>query len=117
MPAHNHYAIGLKGWVQIRTAAKPPTLVISEAELPAVEFTRTYIPGTFDSLGFPLTYGHWGPRQRVETPLPIKLYVYEGGRTIRTLKSLKFRVLTGLSVRENQLKQLDAAHVKRLKGQ
>jgi hypothetical protein len=79
------YAIGLKGWVQIRLALKEPKPITTEAKI-EVPTQVGYVDKT--TLGFP--YGVYRFKT-VMKPVTLKQVVYEGGRHIMTVSDKKFK--------------------------
>jgi hypothetical protein len=68
----NYYAIGMKGWVEIRKAAKEPIPRKSSAKIP----------------GKKLRYDDWtGQWRSTNAPFVLAVTIYTGGETVVTLKS------------------------------
>lgn len=108
------FAIGLKGWVQLRVARKPPRVVASEATTLVKHTSYRWVPGVeMNQDGFVLRYG-----RMVATTKPKKLKmvctIYEGGRTLATIASAKVRRKLKISILENGLVEISKEQLKEL---
>ena len=105
------FAIGLKGWVQIRTAAKPPKGTTSSTTVTVKRRVRDWIPGY-------LQEDRWINSRMVEKvveqPMKLTATTYTGGRVIKTLKSSLFASRLKVGMREGGLMELLPEQMARL---
>lgn len=82
------YAIGMKGWVEIREAIKRPKAVISEVETEGKDYeTRlVYDP----SIGY-----HDYQSVEIKKPLTIRVVYFKGGRVLFRMHENTFRRVVG----------------------
>lgn len=98
------FAIGLKGWVEIRAARKPP--VLSTTIIP----TKRRIHKRF------LRTAGWYDWKEVTVPTTVEVHAFEGGRHLRTVKATKFRKLLGISLAPWGVVELLPEQIERLKN-
>lgn len=91
------YAIGLKGWVQIRVGLKPPHAIKTSFSLP-IETVRG---------GF---YSHFAQAHiggvKEQKMLQLDQVVHEGGRVLYTLPTRRFNRLTSVRVKVGEVAAL-----------
>lgn len=98
-----HWAIGLKGWVEIRSSKVPPQKVTSTVKRKSFKWDYTY---DYDEDG-----NGYGERAKLPITLPLKVIIFKGGRTLHTLSMKKFKRLLGRSVRLHQVVELNPAQM------
>lgn len=107
-----YFVVGLKGWVQIRVASKPPKAVTSSTVVRVKERKVTWIPGYMKD-------DRWVPSKPSVTIVPrrmtLKDTIYEGGTTLKTLPSTRFATLLKVGVRDGGMTELMPEQIKRLK--
>src|SRR3990167_1393357 len=103
MVKSRYFAVALKGWVQVRRAAKPPTPHISKAKV--ITKQRVW-RGNRTTLTF-----NFEPIVHV-----LKQTQFVGGHTIAILRPAKFRRITGLSARIGTVQMLTQTQVERIKA-
>lgn len=112
LPNKRFFAVGLKGWVQIRVATKPPKAVTSSTVVDVQERKVEWIPGYMKD-------NHWIASKPKVTFVPrqmtLKDTIYEGGKTIKTMKSTRFAALLKVGVREGGMTELMPEQVERLR--
>lgn len=93
MPKRLYAVPAAKGWIEIRSSAKPPKVKETEVVIPSTK--REYVYGFYNNAG---TYT---PSRYVSKPCKMKLRttVYEGGRVMATMKARRFSDLTKLQVK------------------
>ena len=108
-----YFAIGLRGWIQVRVAAKPPIPTTTQATTMVKQAKVNFVEGRYGDDGRYI-YGHnnvtFTPKE-----LKMKVTIYKGGRTIRTIKSSRFASLLKVGVRENGMMELLPEQVALLK--
>lgn len=109
--SRRYFAIGLKNWVQIRVAMKPPKAVTTCSTTTIQSRQLKWILP--DRRGEP--YG--GHYEEVIEPKELKLEmtVYEGGRTLVTIPLARFIRLFKASLREGCLMELMAEQISKIK--
>lgn len=102
-----YFAIGLKGWVQIRKAMKPPVLVETSA--------TKVVKGARKTWDTTLRSG-WGDyaEKPYKKRFVIKTAIYNGGKVIATLQTRKFSNLFKASIREHALIELPKEMIDRI---
>src|SRR5207245_1306462 len=96
LTAKKFYAVGMvKGWVQIRSAKKPPVPATTTAITTVKERRLEWDPGAFDYID-----------RVVPKKLRLKVTVFEGGRTLWTIKASKLAGLLKVGVREGGIIEL-----------
>ena len=112
-----YFAVGLIGWVQIRSANLPPVPLTTESFTMVKESKRKYIPGHVD--GEPpnaiYVYGQYVDLPVVDKKLKMKSTIYQGGKVLRTMKTAVFSRLLGVSVKDGSMIELMPEQVKLLK--
>jgi hypothetical protein len=106
------YAVGMKGWVEIRSATKPPKLRVSEVAK-SVKIKRwVYKPGFYDS------QNRYHPASTKEKLFPKKFKLvskqFEGGRRVGIVKTAKFGKLLCVVVRYGGMIELTAEMIDKL---
>jgi hypothetical protein len=101
-----YYALGTKGWVEIRSARKAPTLETSKAVIP---YTRRVLDYT--------SYYNTGRMTTKEMPLKLKMdeSIFKGGRVVASIRSREFASVTKVAIRKNGILELPADKVDLLK--
>lgn len=98
------FVIGLsKNWVEIRAHHKPPRKMVSEAEKSYKYKQRFHQYGYFDR------NGRYYPSRDNEThsgKLKISCTNYMGGKVLTTMKTRKFRSLTGVTISNGAMIEL-----------
>ena len=109
MTAKRHFAVGLKGWVQIRVAAKTPKLITSQASVTVSEKRATWVA---DGKGL---YSGRYVVEKIPKKLVLESKVYEGGRTVATVQQSTFNKRLKVRIREGTLLELSPEQVAQLK--
>jgi hypothetical protein len=99
------YAIGMKGWVELRRCRRIPKCVETKATVVATRRV-SYMHYTDDE---PWGYTRW---RKVPVNTTIKNIFYKGGKKIGILKSTKFAALTRVSIRDGGIIQVRPATYK-----
>ena len=96
-----YFATGLKGWVQVRRAKKPPRIKVTEAVVPTTR--RRFIPGDFYNFG-----------RTVMEPATkaIQVSTFEGGTILKTVSAVKFRRKLGIGVGQGAYVELQPDQAK-----
>lgn len=105
MTTKKYFAVGLKGWVQVRQAAKPPKLTTSKAVADIVETDMVWEPA---KNGRP---DGWYLR-KTPKKLVLKSDLYVGGRTLATVSQKTFRKKLKLIIGEGKLLELTQEQAK-----
>jgi len=101
------YAIGMKGWVELRLAAKPPSPDTSEA---VVTYTRKQLDyAEYYASGVP-TY------KEILKKLKMKDVTFRGGKVVGMVTNRVFSNLTKVSIRKDGILELPDSMVQILKG-
>lgn len=100
-----YFAIGLKGWVQIRVALKPPVAVSSEATRTIMTKTLKYIPG---EVNFEKHIYKPAKYEEITKPKDVvmRVTVFEGGKVLQTIKATKFTRLLKITLHEDAMIEL-----------
>jgi hypothetical protein len=93
------YAIGLKGWTELRECDTKPKRYVTETVRPVK--TLRYIPSNYDT-------GQMGYYKDIKRNMSIKAVVYLGGKVVKTLKTGTFAHLTQISIRNGGCMKLPA---------
>lgn len=104
MPKTKYYAVGLKGWVQIRRSRVPLQRLETVAFIPVREEREAYSAkrGYYDKI--------------VTTKRKLTSVVFEGGEEVLTLSYNKFYRRMGFGVPQNSCNPLTSAQFNSLKG-
>lgn len=101
----NYYAIGLKGWVQVRESASPPKKVTTKAIIKAKEAVEVY---------------DYSRNNYITKVTPIKRtltsIIYKGGNVVLTLPSSKASRRFGRTIRQHECLKLTLAQFNLLQG-
>lgn len=93
-PEYKLYAIGLKGWVEIRKAKTPPRARISSFKIKGEE--RKF-----------LTWAEWGgagdPWKMVPKTTTVKVTNFVGGRVLKAVSKRRFAALIGISPKVGEM--------------
>src|SRR6267142_4062353 len=96
-----YFAVGAaKGWVQIRSAKRPPVVEVSENMTTVKQGRLTWDERAFDYVM------RYTPRR-----MKLKVTTFKGGRTLWTVKASKLGRLLGVGVREGGMVELMAEQV------
>ncbi len=94
------YAIGLKGWVEVRKARTPPRPRITQTEVKGKE--RKF-----------LDYSEWVEQGRpadgcklVEKVLTLKVVHFVGGRVLKVVKKRRFSQIVGMSPKVGEMMEI-----------
>jgi len=91
MTSTRYWAIGLKGWVQIRVAKNPPTAKVTSTK---IKTKHRY-------------YNFWNNNYQTSARVKtIKQCIYEGGKIKATLNSNNFKKLSNFSVSNGKMVEL-----------
>lgn len=91
----HYFAIGLRGWVEIRYGQERPTPVVSQCSRTVKKIVHE---GYINALGqFRVRY------KETEKPLVFKVVVYEGGQVMKTVPLGRFAERTGKWVDEDKM--------------
>lgn len=94
-PKRRLFAIGMKGWVELRTASTPPRKRVTTS---TVKFKR-------------FNGWNWGgnrpSRKWLEGEKELKVVHFRGGVTLKVVKKAKFKALLGLTIRKDTMIELD----------
>ena len=105
------FAIGLKGWVELRESSDSPkpleTKVVKTTTVEEYDFSK---PPFMD----PQTGHYTYPKVKRKKQLTLKSVSFAGGRRIGVIKSRQFRDLTKLSIGVGGIVELDPEIVPRL---
>lgn len=93
-----YFAVGLKGWVEIRRHHLPLKELKSEAKVKIKETFYDYNP-----------YSYQEVRRKRDKIITLKQSVWQGGKIIRTLKTSQFRYLSGMQVGNGKCVPITAA--------
>lgn len=96
-----YFAIGLKGWVQLRTALKPPREVITEAAIMVPEVRSRWVIDEANP------WGHY-VNSDIKKRINLKTTSFEGGRTVATIRAEKFARQLGIKLKEGGMVELSA---------
>ena|SRR6266478_2241252 len=100
------YAVGMvKGWVQIRSAKKPPVPATTTATTTIKQRRLEWDPGAFNYVN-----------RVTAKKMRLKLTVFEGGRTLWTIKASKLAGLLKVGVREGGIIELMPEQVEMIKS-
>lgn len=105
MRKSNFYAIGLKGWVQIRECAEEPQRLETVAFIPVREEREVWDPKN-----------SFYRYKTITVKRKLTQVVYEGGKEILTIAHPKLSRALKLSVPAGSCIKLTAAQVDKLKG-
>lgn len=115
--ADRYWAVGFKGWVEVRSHPNPPEAVKSILETEVEHRTIDY-----DSYYRALDRGERNVTPKVTITKKIKEFpctFYDGGKVIKTLTANKFYRATGISVGNGHMVELNdtsVAAVKKTRG-
>lgn len=93
------WAVGLKGWVQIRSGNKPPRPITSSSLIPLEQQQGGY---------FDYWSQRWEGGFKVKSVFKLEQVVFEGGRVIYTLPTRRFNRLTKLRVKKDEVVEVGA---------
>lgn len=110
-----YFAIGLKGWVQIRVAVKPPVAETSEATKTIQVKTLKYHPGEVDFEKHIYKQGWYEPIIKSKD-VTMRVTIFEGGKVLQTIKTAKFSRLLKVTVHEDAMMELLPEQVSALKA-
>lgn len=105
------YALGMKGWVELREADVAPKLHASEINQPAVK-QKVYKQGYWTN--GPNGLDEYTPARfiYVSKRMKIKNIIFTGGKPLNSLKTRRFAALTKISIRAGGIVELSPEHIR-----
>lgn len=101
----NYYAIGLRGWVQVRMAASAPKKVVTKAVIAGAEEVSKWDPSRY-------TY----VLKHIPTKRTITSTIYKGGKVVLTLPHAKASRRLGRGIRQHECLKLTPTQFNSLQG-
>lgn len=91
------WAIGLKGWVEIRLAKQPPKKITSQVMRNSYRWHYDYL----DDRDI-----------RIPAKIPLKVVSWEGGRTLHTISTKVWKKLMGKGMKMDHMVELSPSQIK-----
>ena len=99
------YAIGMKGWVELRECAKPPKAKTTKSSRVMVKAHVYFDP-----------YSGRRMNKSCKTKVQLVSTIWEGGDVLTTITPQLFYQITRMTLHPKMVKEVTPAHVKKLMG-